>query len=78
VPRVRRGIPAAADRDRRDGPSGAKYYCRLALLLDEAASARLGRSMLTVEAIKAQSVDELHAAAARIAEVLQVRLEIRQ
>jgi hypothetical protein len=65
-------------RVRREGPFGAKHYCRLALLLDEEASKRLGRSMVTVEAIKARGVDELHAAAARVAEVLQVRLEMRQ
>lgn len=66
------------ERGRREGPFGSKYYCRLALVLDEAASDRLGRSLLTVEAIKAGSVDQLHSAAVRIAEVLRVRLEIRQ
>ncbi len=65
-------------RGRREGPFGSKRYCRLALLLDEEASTRLGRSLVTVEAIKARSVDDLHATAARIAEVLGVRLEVRQ
>jgi hypothetical protein len=67
-----------AERGRREGPFGSKHYCRLALVLDEAASGRLGRNVLTVEAIKARGVDQLHAAAARIAEVLGARLEIRQ
>ena len=72
------GVDPDADRGRRDGPFGSKHYCRLALQLNEAASERLGRSLLTVEAVKAGGVGQRHAAAARIAEVLGVRLDMRQ